>query len=50
MENPVGSEAKKLKAAGITTPFAYQQYVLNQGSGGTDLASQAAAILASRNK
>jgi len=49
MENPVGSEAKKLKAAGITTPFAYQQYVLNQGGGG-NLAAQAKAILESRNR
>jgi hypothetical protein len=43
--------AKRLKALGITTPYQYQQYVLNQsGGGGTDLQSQAAAILASRNK
>ena len=51
MENPVGSEAKKLKAAGITTPFAYQQYVLNQGSGGGfDLSAAAKAELERRNK
>lgn len=43
--------AKRLKALGITTPYQYQQYVLSQsGGGGIDLASQAAAILASRNK
>jgi hypothetical protein len=43
--------AKRLKTLGITTPYQYQQYVLNQsGGGGTDLQSQAAAILASRNK
>jgi hypothetical protein len=41
--------AKRLKALGITTPYQYQQYVLNQsGGGGTDLQSQALAILASR--
>jgi hypothetical protein len=51
MENPVGSEAKKLKAAGITTPFAYQQYVLNQGSGGGfDLSAAAKAELERRKK
>jgi hypothetical protein len=41
--------AKRLKALGITTPYQYQQYVMNQsGGGGTDLQSQALAILASR--
>lgn len=51
MENPVGSEAKKLKAAGITTPFAYQQYVLNQSSGGgIDLAAAARAEIERRSK
>jgi hypothetical protein len=50
MENPVSSEAKRLKAAGITTPFAYQQYVLNQsgGGGGSDLQARAAELLKSR--
>jgi hypothetical protein len=51
MENPVSSEAKRLKAAGITTPFAYQQYVLNQGSGGGfDLSAAARAELERRKK
>lgn len=49
MENSVSGEAKKLKAAGVTTPFAYQQYVLSQGGGG-NLAAQAKAILESRNR
>jgi len=50
MENPVSSEAKRLKTAGITTPFAYQQYVLRQGGGGFDLSAQAKAELERRNK
>jgi hypothetical protein len=50
MENPVGSEAKKLKAAGITTPFAYQQYVLSQSGGGIDLSAAAKAELERRKK
>jgi hypothetical protein len=51
MENPVSSEAKRLKTAGITTPFAYQQYVLSQGGGGGfNLSAQAKAELERRNK
>lgn len=50
MENPVGSEAKKLKAAGITTPFAYQQYVLSQSGGGIDLSAAAKAEIERRKK
>jgi len=45
-----GDQAKRLKTLGITNPYQYQQYVLSQSGGGTDLASQAAAILASRGK
>jgi hypothetical protein len=44
--------AKRLKALGITTPYQYQQYVLNQtgSGGGTDLQAQAIAELARRSK
>jgi hypothetical protein len=44
--------AKRLKALGITTPYQYQQYVMNQsgGGGGTDLQAQAIAELARRSK
>ena len=48
-----GDQAKRLKALGITNPYQYQQYVLNQGSGGgggTDLQAQALAELARRSK
>jgi hypothetical protein len=43
-------QAKRLKALGITTPYQYQQYVLNQsgGGGGSDLQARAAELLKSR--
>ena len=43
--------AKRLKALGITTPYQYQQYVLNQtgNGGGTDLQARAAELLKSRS-
>lgn len=51
MKDQYSAQAKQLKALGITKPYQYQQYVLNQGGGGgIDLASQAAAELARRSK
>jgi hypothetical protein len=47
-----GDQAKRLKALGITNPYQYQQYVLNQGGGGGgfDLSAAARAELERRSK
>jgi hypothetical protein len=46
-------QAKQLKSLGITTPYQYQQYVLNQGGtmgAGTDLAAAARAEIERRSR
>jgi hypothetical protein len=51
MKDKFSDEAKRLKALGITNPYQYQQYVLNQsGGGGFDLSAAARAELERRSK
>ena len=51
VSDKLSDQAKQLKKLGITTPYQYQQYVLNQGSGGGfDLSAAAKAELERRNK